>query len=623
MLYDVVSLTQNNLINFHNIFPSPLKSQCDIKLMDVSYNNYSNNFEEPLDTNVEQYVTDPEITFLPLTHYIDTLIMQHCSIIRLAKMTFVYFSLDTLDLQYNLIYSFEALRFPTASFPVVDITRNPLHCTCEMLWLKYQLQKQSHIKYRASDCTTTFTSSYTPISEVPDDLFLCKEECSTEFKADCISAVCFKTSGVTSDISAINCRSSKSITVISNRFMKVKFKLVMSGANFQTLKLPYLNNSQVNHLNLSSNNILSIPDFTFLRVPFLQYLVLANNTISHVSSKTFQGLGQLLHLDLSGNMFMSLEEDAFEHLYHLQYLFLERNMLQVVNQATFDHLHQLVSLTLNDNPWSCICNDTMWHWLLNNQDIIHEANEIKCHSTGKPVILSNRTCNNKETVEQEDSVPHNTHKIIIGGIAGLLAITLVTVCVVFKYRFYIAVMITTYAPRPVCMRKKEDAEDTEHHGHAIFLIYDDQDVSARAWIKDEFVARVVPSWPVICYDKDFLGGFDMADNIQGAVAFTDCAVVLITQRFLENHWSRNLFEAAYMAKMEGGTRNPYKIIPVLMDNLPERDIITHEECPADLKHLLKTHRILCTSHQLFWQSLFYLLPPKSTWNSMATFQPGR
>ena len=66
----------------------------------------------------------------------------------------------------------------------------------------------------------------------------------------------------------------------------------------------------------------------------------------------------------------------------------------------------------------------------------------------------------------------------------------------------------------------------------------------------------------------------MADNIQGAVAFTDCAVVLITERFLDNHWSRNMFEAAYMAKMEGGTRNPYKIRPVLTDNLSDRDIIS-------------------------------------------------
>ena len=321
----------------------------------------------------------------------------------------------------------------------MDITRNPLQCTCEMLWLKRYLQKQSQnpnmIKYKASDCITAFPLSNTLISKVPDDQFFCKEECSTEVKADCISADCFKTYGLTSDISAINCQSSKSTTSISNHFIKVKFKLSMSGANFQTLKLPYLKNSQVNHLNLSSNNISSIPDFTFQQVPSLQCLVLANNTISHVSSKTFQGLGQLLHLDLSVNKLKSLEEDSFNHLYHLQYLFLERNMLQVLNQALFDPLHWLVSLTLNGNPWSCICNDTMWYWLLNNQAIIHEVNEIRCHSTGEPVILSNRTCAIKGP-PKSDGVHHNTHKIIIGSIAGLLAVTLVIVRVVFKYRFF-------------------------------------------------------------------------------------------------------------------------------------------------------------------------------------------
>ena len=630
-MYDIVSLAQNNLTNFYNIFPDPLKSQCHIKLMDASANNYSLSFEV-LDTKVTHYINDYlSVSVIPLTHYIDTLIMQHCHITRLAKRTFIYFNLGTLDLQYNLIKSFEALIFPSSSFPVIDITKNPLYCSCETLWLKYQLQKQSQhpgmIRYITTGCLNTINRKDAPFSVVPDDSFLCPDACTTEFKADCLRAVCYKMSDLTREISAITCISSKNTTAISDHFMRVKFKLIMSGANLQTLKLPYLNNTHVNHLNLSSNNISSVPDFTFLSVPFLQSLVLSNNTINHVTSKTFQGLGQLLLLDLSGNILTALEEDTFKHLYNLQSLSLERNMIKVLNPVTFDTLDELISLTLHDNPWSCICNDTMWHWLLNNQDIFDDTNQIRCHSTGEPVILSNRTCDRPETLKQENTMPisttHNTHKLIIGSIAGLLAITLAIVCVVFKYRFYIAVLITTYAPRPVCMKKKEDSEQTENHGHAIFLVYDDQDTSARAWIKDEFVARLVPDWPVICYDKDFLGGFDMADNIQGAVSFTDCAVVLITEQFLDNHWSRNMFEAAYMSKMEGGLRNPYKIIPILTDNLSERDIITHENCPADLIHLLKTHRILRTSHRLFWQSLVYLLPPKSTWRNMTPFQPGK
>ena len=51
---------------------------------------------------------------------------------------------------------------------------------------------------------------------------------------------------------------------------------------------------------------------------------------------------------------------------------------------------------------------------------------------------------------------------------------------------------------------------------------------------DDLIPNVEPACPVICYDRDFLGGVDMMKNVEDAITNTNCVVLLLREHFLEN-----------------------------------------------------------------------------------------
>ena len=169
---------------------------------------------------------------------------------------------------------------------------------------------------------------------------------------------------------------------------------------------------------------------------------------------------------------------------------------------------------------------------------------------------------------------------------------------VYKYRFEISVL------RMIYLRRFFRYKDSEDGPCGIYAIYDDQARVAYMWVKDDLIPNVEKACPVTCYDRDFLGGYDMMDNVEDAIKKTNCVVLLLTEHFLENHWSIAMFQAAYVTIKD----RPYKIIPVLGHGVTVSDISSNELCPADLRILLKTHRVLHLSQKLFWESLLYLLP---------------
>ena len=84
----------------------------------------------------------------------------------------------------------------------------------------------------------------------------------------------------------------------------------------------------------------------------------------------------------------------------------------------------------------------------------------------------------------------------------------------------------------------------------VFAIYDDQSRAARIWIKDSLIPFMEPACPVICYDRDFIIGDNMADNIQNAVEQNNCAIVLLSRQFMQNSWSCCMFQAAFSEMRE-------------------------------------------------------------------------
>jgi len=108
----------------------------------------------------------------------------------------------------------------------------------------------------------------------------------------------------------------------------------------------------VQYIDLSSNNITTLPKAALGRLPIVFTLLLSNNSISTIEYKAFDGLLQLLHLDLSQNALKTIPVGALTSLVSLRKLNLSRNALERTDNGTnciFEENLSLETLDLSYN----------------------------------------------------------------------------------------------------------------------------------------------------------------------------------------------------------------------------------------------------------------------------------
>ncbi|XP_078608002.1 uncharacterized protein LOC144879965 [Branchiostoma floridae x Branchiostoma japonicum] len=112
---------------------------------------------------------------------------------------------------------------------------------------------------------------------------------------------------------------------------------------------------------------LNISNCSLARVPILRHLVtmqvldLSWNNITTLPPEAFSTMTDLTHLRLSNINLSSIEPNAFAGLSSLQHLSLENNQLKTLPRNLFMPLRSLELLDLYNNPWSCDCR---LHWLI-------------------------------------------------------------------------------------------------------------------------------------------------------------------------------------------------------------------------------------------------------------------
>ncbi|KAL3841520.1 hypothetical protein ACJMK2_019653 [Sinanodonta woodiana] len=114
-------------------------------------------------------------------------------------------------------------------------------------------------------------------------------------------------------------------------------------------KIPTGINEDVVKLELSMNNLTSIPDFTFKKFRKLESLYLVGNSLTTLSSNVFNGLVRLTSLFLQDNKFKEVPRDALRSLPSLQTLYLDANDIEVVPPDSFQGMHNLKQLRLDAN----------------------------------------------------------------------------------------------------------------------------------------------------------------------------------------------------------------------------------------------------------------------------------
>ena len=591
--YTVVDLSNNKLTDFLSIFPDIRNATCHVEVMNVS----GNSFDE-LMTDISYWHLTANPASGTKQHHVATLDMTHCGLRKISPRFGYYFVLSKLHLEHNKVVSFKRTEFPRrldGIRPIIDLRNNQLVCDCDMHWLKEHLKKQSQkqtsVEYSVSYCSGTLWFKSELIQSLPDDMFLCLIACPVKLLMKCTNINCYtKDHG----IDAVKCSGYSS--GLSSAFNIVRSQIHINGGHIPTLELTQTRTTGLKCLNLTSCNITNISSVAFSHTPNLQILVLSCNLIQSISRFTLDPLVNLRYLDLSHNLLRVFEANIIHPLRSLETVSLHSNKLTNLDHEALHVLQRLKNISLHNNPWKCTCNSSFKLWVVEHERILKDPRRIQCDGSGSPVMLSNALC----TQVYISTGLTGTH-VVLDTLGGVLVVTLIACTVLCnKYRFELSVLWFTYMPN--CFKYP----DNEDGPCGIFAVYDDQAYVAYMWVKDDLIPHVQPACPLICYDRDFLPGIDMMDNVEDAINRTNCAVVLLTERFLQNHWSIAMFQGVFITMME--RQRPYKIIPVLGHDVTVSDITSHELCPADLRVLLKTHWVLDLSKMMFWESLLYLLP---------------
>ena len=103
------------------------------------------------------------------------------------------------------------------------------------------------------------------------------------------------------------------------------------------------------HLDLSFNQLRSLPARAFPHLASLQQLSLEGNQLNSLEDDSFSGLALLEMINLSGNHLSALPPAVWDDTPHLQQIFLQNNHLSVLSPRIFARVHAVQLLNLAQN----------------------------------------------------------------------------------------------------------------------------------------------------------------------------------------------------------------------------------------------------------------------------------
>ncbi|KAM8808274.1 toll-like receptor 3 [Eudromia elegans] len=121
-------------------------------------------------------------------------------------------------------------------------------------------------------------------------------------------------------------------------------------SNVGLLTFQGLQGTNLTALNLSKNSLSILEDDSFQWLSSLEHLNLADNKITHVTSRSLYGLSAVKYLNLKNSLTGKIEDFSFCWLHHLEYLIMDSNNFPGITANMFTGLNSLKYLSL------CNCN---------------------------------------------------------------------------------------------------------------------------------------------------------------------------------------------------------------------------------------------------------------------------
>ncbi|XP_062571161.1 toll-like receptor 4 [Saccostrea cucullata] len=370
---------------------------------------------------------------------------------------------------------------------------------------------------------------------------------------------------------------------------------------------PVHNLNSIKVLNLSNNLCSHVSENFFQYAGSLIELYLGNNILgfslaSDMKGLIFRNLRKLEMLDLKENRISTLPKIVFQNLVNLKYLDLSKNFLKTWeintsymkivysielsnNEITslsdgdmkaFDRMGSTKNLTMNflKNSFICTCRTiNFMKWMeernktkkinflhFNNynctEDAEHNGKVLKFDKIKLHILNLQRECRSFST--------------IIFVTTGTLVCFLVILCTGLAYRYRWKLRYFYYMTKSRYHQYKSlRSENLPLNQYDAFVSYADEDRS--------FVLRMIKELEeeegikLCIHQRDFVPGFDIAENIITAVNKSRKTIILLSPNFIKSSWC--MYEL-HIAKMEEiYSRNDENVIfLILYETLPLKDI---------------------------------------------------
>lgn len=147
---------------------------------------------------------------------------------------------------------------------------------------------------------------------------------------------------------AVQCVSGR-MDVVPILLNPATIRLDLSHNRIKTILPGFAFYHELQVLNVSYNEIVSLGESNFGSQIALQTLIIRKNKISKLENRAFIGLSSLIHLDANNNYIESIHSATFEHISRLQKLDLSANRIKFLPHNLFHNLTSLKTLDLCQN----------------------------------------------------------------------------------------------------------------------------------------------------------------------------------------------------------------------------------------------------------------------------------
>lgn len=248
--------------------------------------------------------------------------------------------LRQLSLYSNEIRCISEGAFDKQNFlTILNLESNPFNCNCHMGWLSSWLKK-SKVSAGEPTCFLPTPHKNTPLLNLKEDQFICPTDidvgCNTGISPCCSETVdtavgscdprAYCPPKCTCTGTVVRC-SRKELNEVPALIPDDTTELYLDVNNIRSLPSEIGRLTKLQRLDLSNNNLVTLPDHIFSNFTNLATLILSYNQLECMAPTSFSGLHKLRILSLHGNNISSIPYGAFKDLTSLTHLALGGNQL--------------------------------------------------------------------------------------------------------------------------------------------------------------------------------------------------------------------------------------------------------------------------------------------------------